>query len=190
MSWWPTPVVSWGQNRVSSDNKKMLRLIQSSSSGWVILLQSGQLTVLLFNESWSTLHISTDGFTIIHSFIHSESMWMCERRESNQSSARVCSWSSTRLCRRCTPWVTVCPWSPSLPGAPSSVCSGNNTHQLTLQITLSTLSYLHWYEWTLLQEAPLHQELHPPQPLPVLHPASCGCAGQRWHTLQSNVPVL
>lgn len=67
-------------------------------------------------------------------------MWMCDRRESNQSSVCVCSWSSTRLCRRCTLLVTVCPWSRSLQGAPSSVCSGNNIHQLTLQITLGTLS--------------------------------------------------
>lgn len=118
---------------------------------------------------------------------------MCERRESNQSSLCVCSWSSTRLCRRCTLWVTVCPWSRSLQGAPSSVCSGNNIHQLALQITLSTLSSRPIYsmnEWPLLQEATLHQELHPPQPLLVLHPASWRCAGERWHTLQSNVPVL
>lgn len=43
---------------------------------------------------------------------------------------------------------------------------------------------------TVLQEAALHQELHPPQPLPVLHPASRGCAAERPHTLQPHVTVL
>ena len=40
------------------------------------------------------------------------------------------------------------------------------------------------------QEAPLHQELHPPQPLLLLHPESRGRAGERRHPLQPNLAVL
>lgn len=43
---------------------------------------------------------------------------------------------------------------------------------------------------TLVQEAPLHQELHPPQPLHLLHPESRGRAGEGWHHLQPDIAVL
>ncbi len=41
-----------------------------------------------------------------------------------------------------------------------------------------------------VQEASLHQELHPPQPLLLLHPESCGRVGERRHPLQPNLAVL
>lgn len=40
------------------------------------------------------------------------------------------------------------------------------------------------------QEAPLHPELHSPQPLRLLHPKSRGGAGERRHPLQQNLAVL
>lgn len=42
----------------------------------------------------------------------------------------------------------------------------------------------------MLQEASLHQKLHPPQPLCVLHPESRGRPGERRHPLQQNLAVL
>ena len=42
----------------------------------------------------------------------------------------------------------------------------------------------------IVQEAPLHQELHPPQPLLLLHPESCGRVGERRHPLQPNLALL
>lgn len=43
---------------------------------------------------------------------------------------------------------------------------------------------------TSVQEAPLHQELHPPQPLLLLRPESRGRVGERRHPLQPNLAVL
>lgn len=43
---------------------------------------------------------------------------------------------------------------------------------------------------TSVQEAPLHQELHPPQPLLLLHPEGRGRVGEGRHPLQPNVAVL
>lgn len=41
-----------------------------------------------------------------------------------------------------------------------------------------------------LQEAPLHQKLHPPQPLLLLRPEGRGRAGEGRHPLQPNLAVL
>jgi len=41
-----------------------------------------------------------------------------------------------------------------------------------------------------VQEAALHEELHPPQPLHLLHFESCGRVGERRHPLQQNLAVL
>lgn len=41
-----------------------------------------------------------------------------------------------------------------------------------------------------VQETPLHQELHPPQPLRLLHPESRGRVGERRHPLQPKLAVL
>lgn len=41
-----------------------------------------------------------------------------------------------------------------------------------------------------MQETPLHQELHPSEPLHLLHPESRGCSGERRHPLQPKLAVL
>lgn len=143
----------------------------------------------LQNKSWFIAFIMEKQVLFPDTASTSRTSWMWDDvgEERVNLIFSACSSSSTRSCRRCTLWVTVCPWLLSLRGAPSSVCSGNNLH---LPSSWSHTSYLLWFEWNLLQEATLHQELHPPQPLSVLHPASRGRAGQRWHPLQSNVAVL
>lgn len=100
----------WGDGQI--DTKRILFI-------WM-LFPPGVRLINAHSVQWKLIQL--------HSFSVHMNVWDDVGEQGVKLIFSACSSSSTRSCRRCTLWVTVCPWLLSLRGAPSSVCSGKNLH--------------------------------------------------------------